>query len=79
VTLTNVPRIRDIETLAELIRSLGVSIEWVERNTLHIHAKEIRPEGSTASWRGRSAAPSCWQARCSAARVASPSRRRVAT
>jgi UDP-N-acetylglucosamine 1-carboxyvinyltransferase len=45
VTLTNVPRIRDIETLAELIRSLGVSIEWVERNTLHIHAKEIRPEG----------------------------------
>jgi UDP-N-acetylglucosamine 1-carboxyvinyltransferase len=45
VTLTNVPRIRDIETLAELIRSLGVSIEWTERNTLHIHAKEIRPEG----------------------------------
>ena len=45
VTLTNVPRIRDIETLAELIRSLGVSIDWAERNTLHIHAKEIRPEG----------------------------------
>jgi UDP-N-acetylglucosamine 1-carboxyvinyltransferase len=45
VVLENVPRIRDIETLAELIRSLGVSIEWTERNTLHIHAKEIRPEG----------------------------------
>ena len=45
VTLTNVPRIRDIETLAELIRSLGVSIDWAERNTLQIHAKEIRPEG----------------------------------
>ena len=45
VTLTNVPRIRDIETLAELIQSLGVSIDWAERNTLRIHAKEIRPEG----------------------------------
>ena len=43
VTLTNVPRIRDIETLVELIRSLGVEIDWQERNTLHIHAKEVRP------------------------------------
>src|SRR5919107_6060018 len=39
VVLENVPRIRDIETLVELIRTLGVSAEWKERNTLHIHAK----------------------------------------
>ena len=45
VTLENVPRIRDIETLVELIRSLGVSIDWAERNTLHIHAKTINPDG----------------------------------
>ena len=43
VTLENVPRIRDIETLVELIRSLGPSAEWADRNTLRIHAKEVRP------------------------------------
>ena len=42
VTLQNVPRIRDTETLVELIRSVGASAEWEQRNTLKIHAKEIR-------------------------------------
>src|SRR5688500_20138644 len=42
VILRNVPRIRDVETLAELVKSVGASAEWTERNTLHIHAKEIR-------------------------------------
>ncbi|WP_291688613.1 UDP-N-acetylglucosamine 1-carboxyvinyltransferase [Bradyrhizobium sp.] len=42
VTLQNVPRIRDTETLVELIRSVGASAEWRERNTLDIHAKNIR-------------------------------------
>jgi UDP-N-acetylglucosamine 1-carboxyvinyltransferase len=42
VTLQNVPRIRDTETLVELIRSVGASAEWQSRNTLAIHAKEIR-------------------------------------
>src|SRR4030081_1083565 len=39
VTLTNVPRIRDTETLVELIRSVGASAEWPQRNTLAIHDK----------------------------------------
>src|SRR5690242_20038147 len=43
VTLENVPRIRDIETLVELIRSLGPSAEWDGQNTLRIHAKDVRP------------------------------------
>jgi UDP-N-acetylglucosamine 1-carboxyvinyltransferase len=43
VTLENVPRIRDIETLVELIRSLGVSAEWTARNTLRVHAKTVKP------------------------------------
>lgn len=43
VVLENVPRIRDIETLVELIKSVGASIEWAGRNSLHIHAREIRP------------------------------------
>ena len=42
VTLDNVPRIRDTETLAELIRSVGASAEWRGRNRLAIHAKELR-------------------------------------
>src|SRR5665213_907283 len=41
VTLDNVPRIRDTETLVELIRSVGASAEW-RGNTLQIHAKTIR-------------------------------------
>src|SRR5246500_531235 len=42
VTLENVPRIRDTETLVELIRSVGASAEWRGRNRLAIHAREIR-------------------------------------
>src|SRR5262244_4311750 len=42
VTLENVPRIRDTETLVELIRSVGTSAEWRGRNRLAIHAKDIR-------------------------------------
>src|SRR5688572_3455588 len=42
VTLTNVPRIRDVEALVELIRSAGVSAEWTARNTLAIHAKSLQ-------------------------------------
>jgi UDP-N-acetylglucosamine 1-carboxyvinyltransferase len=42
VTLENVPRIRDTETLVELIRSVGATVEWRQRNRLFIHAKNIR-------------------------------------
>jgi UDP-N-acetylglucosamine 1-carboxyvinyltransferase len=42
VTLENVPRIRDTETLVELIRSVGASADWRGGNKLTIHAKEIR-------------------------------------
>src|SRR5215475_8541852 len=42
VTLENVPRIRDTETLVELLRSVGAEVTWRERNTLLIHAKSIR-------------------------------------
>ena len=42
VTLENVPRIRDTETLVELIRSVGASAEWQDRNRLAIHAREVR-------------------------------------
>jgi len=42
VTLTNVPQIRDIETLVELIRTVGAEVEWTAPNTLRVHAKDVR-------------------------------------
>jgi UDP-N-acetylglucosamine 1-carboxyvinyltransferase len=41
VVLENVPRIRDVETLVELVKTLGVDVKWADRNTLHIHAKNL--------------------------------------
>ncbi|HJQ21600.1 MAG TPA: UDP-N-acetylglucosamine 1-carboxyvinyltransferase [Gemmatimonadaceae bacterium] len=43
VTLENVPRIRDVEALVQLCKSVGAQCEWVERNTLRIHARQIEP------------------------------------
>lgn len=43
VLLHNVPRIRDVEALVELIGTVGAETRWVERNTLRIHAAELRP------------------------------------
>jgi len=43
VTLTNVPRIRDVEALVELIASVGAETEWVGSRELRIHAKDLRP------------------------------------
>ena len=42
VHLTNVPRIRDVEALVLLLQSVGASAEWTSRNTLTIHAKNVR-------------------------------------
>jgi UDP-N-acetylglucosamine 1-carboxyvinyltransferase len=42
VTLENVPRIRDVEVLVELVKSTSVKIEWADRNTLTIHARDVR-------------------------------------
>jgi UDP-N-acetylglucosamine 1-carboxyvinyltransferase len=42
VTLTNVPRIRDVETLVELLRSVGAAAEWTEPNTLAVHAARVQ-------------------------------------
>ena len=43
VELSNVPRIRDVEALVELLISLGAEAEWTGRNTLRIHARVVQP------------------------------------
>src|SRR4051812_3417990 len=42
VILENVPRIRDVEILVQLVKSVGAHIDWTARNTLHIHAKSVK-------------------------------------
>ena len=41
VTLHNVPRIKDIEILVELIATTGAEAKWTGANTLQVHAKSV--------------------------------------
>jgi UDP-N-acetylglucosamine 1-carboxyvinyltransferase len=41
VQLANVPRIRDVETMADLLRHLGAEVEWVGDNEVRVHAHEV--------------------------------------
>lgn len=42
VTLENVPDIRDVRTLLDLLGQLGCEVEWNGREAVRIHAKDIR-------------------------------------
>jgi UDP-N-acetylglucosamine 1-carboxyvinyltransferase len=44
VTLSNVPRIRDVETMLGLLSALGADVEWTEQNELRVHAQDIGHE-----------------------------------
>ena len=41
VTLENVPRIRDVEEMIELIVALGVDVEWLGQNTVRVWASDV--------------------------------------
>ncbi|HEX6763103.1 MAG TPA: UDP-N-acetylglucosamine 1-carboxyvinyltransferase [Gaiellaceae bacterium] len=41
VTLSNIPRIRDVETMCGLLAHLGADVEWVGANEVRVHAAEI--------------------------------------
>lgn len=41
-TLKNVPRIEDVKVMIELLRDIGVEINWLKRDTLKICAKKIK-------------------------------------
>jgi len=41
VTLTNVPRIRDVETMVELMAQLGADVEWAGSNEVRVHATDL--------------------------------------
>jgi UDP-N-acetylglucosamine 1-carboxyvinyltransferase len=42
VTLTNVPRIRDVETMMELLSSLGAEAEWTGENDVSVQPQGLR-------------------------------------
>lgn len=42
VTLTNVPRIRDVETMVELLADLGADAAWIGPNEVRVHAAQLR-------------------------------------
>jgi UDP-N-acetylglucosamine 1-carboxyvinyltransferase len=42
VTLENVPRIGDVQTMLELLRSLGAEAGWEGENRVRVHARELR-------------------------------------
>jgi len=41
VVLENVPRIRDVETLIDLLRTLGAEVEWTGDHEVRVRAKDI--------------------------------------
>jgi UDP-N-acetylglucosamine 1-carboxyvinyltransferase len=41
VTLRNVPRIRDVETLLEILESLGAEVEWVGADAVRVTAADV--------------------------------------
>ena len=41
VTLRNVPRIRDVETMLELLADVGADVAWMGTNEVHVHAVDI--------------------------------------
>ena len=72
VRLSNVPRIRDVETMVELLRDLGADAEWTGANEVRVDAERGRRRPiSTPASRERSARRSCSRGRCSRASGAS--------
>ena len=41
VTLQNIPRIGDVETLLEIVASLGAEVHWDDENTVTIDASSV--------------------------------------
>jgi UDP-N-acetylglucosamine 1-carboxyvinyltransferase len=42
VRLSNMPRIRDVEAMLEILADLGSNVEWTGRNELRVHAGSLR-------------------------------------
>src|SRR3954471_12970637 len=45
VVLRNIPRIRDVEAMIDLLRGAGVVVEWRDDNVVHLCAADAHPDG----------------------------------
>src|SRR3569833_251118 len=41
VTLTNMPRIRDVDTMLELLADLGADAQWTGQNEVRVHTAGV--------------------------------------
>jgi UDP-N-acetylglucosamine 1-carboxyvinyltransferase len=41
VQLSNVPRIRDVQTMLELLENVGAEVDWIGPNEVRVHAAEV--------------------------------------
>src|SRR5919197_5747108 len=41
LTLRNIPHIRDVETMLELLADVGAAVEWLATNEVRVHAAEV--------------------------------------
>src|SRR5829696_7991194 len=53
VVLRNIPRIRDVEAMIELVRLLGVSAEWREENVVALRADSVAHAAVDREWAER--------------------------
>jgi UDP-N-acetylglucosamine 1-carboxyvinyltransferase len=44
VQLANVPRIRDVDTMVDLLAQLGADAEWTGSNEVRVHAQDVHPD-----------------------------------
>ena len=80
VVLGNMPRIRDVETMLELLADLGAEVEWTRRERgARVRGRRATRRRSTSGSPSASARRSCWPARCSRASAAPTCRCRAAT
>jgi UDP-N-acetylglucosamine enolpyruvyl transferase len=80
VTLRNVPRIRDVETMVELLVQLGADADWTGANEVRVQAADLAYHGRRrTSSQAASARRSCWPARCSLVRPRVGAAARAAT
>ena len=49
VTLTNVPRIRDVETMMEILADLGAEVGWTGPNDVRVHTANVTKSAPDAS------------------------------
>src|SRR4051794_37389869 len=45
LVLRNIPRIRDVEAMIDLLRGLGVAVEWRDENVVSLCAAHVLPDG----------------------------------